>query len=162
MSPLDKHALLRALVDRLTQEFDRVKAQALDAAEGATHEDNRAEGDKDMRSTEASYIARGHAQRTTQLEQAITRLSHLEPVEFEDDDEIQATALVELKHGTQQLIYFLVPVGGGERITVGAHTVQTLTPSSPLGGALMGLTVGDEAEVESPQGLRVYEVVSVR
>ena len=162
MSALDKHALLRALVDRLTQEFDRVKAQALDAAEGATHEDNRAEGDKDMRSTEASYIARGHAQRTAQLEQAIARLSHLEPIDFDDDDEIQATAVVELKHGKQQLTYFLVPVGGGERITIGAHTVQTLTPSSPLGGALMGLTVGDEAEVESPQGLRVYEVVSIR
>lgn len=162
MSALDKRQLLKALLERLTQEFERVKAQALDAAEGATHEDNRAEGDKDMRSTEASYIARGHAQRTALLEQSIARLSHLEVGAFADGDEIQVTALVELKHAKQRLTYFLVPVGGGERIVADGVTVQTLTPNSPLGAALVGLSVGDEAEVESPQGVRVYEVVSVR
>ena len=51
-------------------------ARAVDAAEGATHEENRAEGDKDMRSTEASYVARGHAERTVQLEQALVQRGH--------------------------------------------------------------------------------------
>jgi transcription elongation GreA/GreB family factor len=161
MSALDKRVLLKALIERLTQEFERVKAQALDAAEGATHEDNRAEGDKDMRSTEASYIARGHAQRTAQLEQSIARLSHLDLPNIDEADEVKVTALVEVGHAKQRLTYFLVPVGGGERLTVSDTTVQTLTPSSPLGGALMGLSVGDEAEVESPQGVRVYEILSV-
>lgn len=161
MSVLDKRALLQSLLDRLNHEFERAKAQALDAAEGATHEDNRAEGDKDMRSTEASYIARGHAQRTAQLEQAVTRLSHLHLNDFTADDEIQSTALVELRHGTQRLHYFLLPVAGGERIELDGVTVQSLTLSSPLGAALIGLCVGDEAEVESPQGVRVYEVLSV-
>jgi|SRR5690606_16172137 len=162
MSVPDKRRLLNALVERLTREFERVKAQALDAAEGATHEDNRAEGDKDMRSTEASYIARGHAQRTAQLEQTIARLSHLDVGSFDDTDEVQVTALVEVAHAKQRSYYFLVPTGGGERIELDATTVQTLTPSSPLGGALMGLSVGDEAEVESPQGVRVYEILSLR
>jgi transcription elongation GreA/GreB family factor len=162
MSALDKHVLLKALIDRLNHELDRVKAQALDAAEGATHEDNRAEGDKDMRSTEASYIARGHAQRTAHLEQSITRLAHLDVGAFSDADEVKVTAVVELEHAKQRLMYFLVPVGGGERLTADAVTVQTITPSSPLGGALMGLSVGDEAEVESPQGMRVYEILSLR
>lgn len=162
MSVPDKHQLLKALVERLTQELDRVKAQALDAAEGATHEDNRAEGDKDMRSTEASYIARGHAQRSAQLEQAIARLSHLDAAALGASDEIQVTSLIEVGHAKQRLFYFLVPVGGGERLVVDGATVQTLTPNSPLGGALIGLAVGDEAEVESPQGTRVYQVLSVR
>lgn len=161
MSALDKRALLQSLLDRLNNEFERAKAQALDAAEGATHEDNRAEGDKDMRSTEAAYIARGHAQRTAQLESAITRLSHLALSDFGQDAEIQSTALVELQHGKQRLHYFLLPVAGGERIEVGGVAVQSLTLSSPLGAALVGLCVGDEAEVESPQGVRVYEVLSV-
>lgn len=162
MSALDKRALLQSLLDRLNQEFERAKAQAMDAAEGATHEDNRAEGDKDMRSTEASYIARGHAQRTAQLEQAITRLSHLTLAEFGEGAEIQSTALVELAHGKQRLHYFLLPVAGGERIDVDGTAVQSLTLSSPLGAALLGLCVGDEAEVESPQGVRLYEVLSIR
>ncbi len=37
-----------------------------------------------------------------------------------------------------------------------------LTLSSPLGSALLGQSVGDEVELESPQGTRVYEVVDVR
>lgn len=162
MSDLDKHELLRSLLSRLTQEFERTKAQALDAAEGVTHEDNRAEGDKDMRSTEASYVARGMAQRTAQLEQAIARLSHLELTSFDGNDPIQSTALVQLRQGSQRLFYFLLPVAGGERIAAGTTTVQSLTPTSPLGSTLLGLSVGDEAEVESPQGLRVYEVISVQ
>jgi transcription elongation GreA/GreB family factor len=47
-------------------------------------------------------------------------------------------------------------------VTLDGFTVQSLNPSSPLGSALMGLSVGDEAEVESPQGVRVYEIVSLR
>lgn len=162
MSAPLKRALLQALIDQLAQEFERAKAQAQDAADGATHEDNRAEGDKDMRSTEASYIARGHAQRTAQLEQAITRLSHLELLDFDEATPIQTTALVTLRHGSQTTRYFLLPMAGGERVTVDGVAVQSLTPSSPLGGALVGLSEGDEAEVETPQGTRVYEVVQVR
>lgn len=162
MSAPSKRALLEALVDRLTHEFERAKAHALDAAEGATHEDNRAEGDKDMRATEASYIARGHAQRTAQLETAIARLSHLELTEFSEGATVQATALIGVRHGTQLSYYFLLPVAGGERVTLDGFSVQSLNPSSPLGTALMGLSVGDEAEVESPQGVRLYEVVSLR
>lgn len=159
---LDKRAVLQALVERLASEVARAKAHALDAAEGATHEDNRAEGDKDMRSTEASYIARGHAQRTAQLEQALTRLSHLELVDFEPTDEIKSTALIELEHNQRRSLYLLLPVAGGEQIVMGGATIQSLTLSSPLGRALVGQNVGDEVEIESPQGARVYEVVSVR
>lgn len=158
----DKRLLLQTLLERLTQEFERAKAQALDAAEGATHEDNRAEGDKDMRSTEASYVARGHAQRTAQLEEAIARLSHLTLIDHGPKDPIQSTALVELEHGKQRLYYLILPVAGGERVTLESVTAQSLTPTSPLGSALLGLSVGDEAEVDSPQGVRVYKVVSVR
>jgi transcription elongation GreA/GreB family factor len=162
MLKLDKRAVLQALLDRLSGEVARAKAHALDAAEGATHEDNRAEGDKDMRSTEASYIARGHAQRTAQLEQAVTRLSHLELVDFSATDEIQSTALVELEHNQRRSLYFLLPVAGGEQLNVDGVSVQSLTVMSPLGSALRGQSVGDEVEIESPQGVRVYEVVAIR
>ncbi len=124
MQTLDKRAVLQALVERLGSEVARAKAHAIDAAEGATHEDNRAEGDKDMRSTEASYIARGHAQRTAQLEQALTRLSHLELVDFEPTDEIKSTALVELEHNQRRSLYFLLPVAGGEQVVIGGTTIQ--------------------------------------
>ena len=54
-----------------------------------------------------------------------------------------------------------MPAAGGEHLTIDSQQVQTLTPTSPLGRALLGLGLGDEAEVESPQGARSYEVVDL-
>lgn len=161
MLSINKQRLLESLVARLNSEFERAKSQALDAAEGATHEDARAEGDKDMRATEASYVARGHAQRTAALEQAIARLSHLELRDFTQQDAVQLTAVVQIEHAGRRLLCFLVPVAGGERIEIDGMAVQALSPSTPLGSALLGLVVGEEAEVESPQGTRVYTVTAV-
>ncbi|HWA74564.1 MAG TPA: GreA/GreB family elongation factor [Polyangiaceae bacterium] len=162
MPELDKSKLLDALRAQLASELARSKARALDAAEGATHEENRAEGDKDMRSTEASYVARGHAERTALLEQALAQLATLELRDFSKHAPVASSALVELEHASKRMHYFLVPAAGGERLSFQGVEVHTLTPSSPLGAALLGLSEGDEAEVSSPQGVRFYELIRVR
>jgi transcription elongation GreA/GreB family factor len=162
MPEFDKSKLLAALRAQLSAELARSKARALDAAEGATHEENRAEGDKDMRSTEASYVARGHAERTQKLEQALVQLGAMEVRDFGAKASIGTSALLELEHQARRLHYFLVPAAGGERLSFAGVEVHTITPTSPLGAALLGLTEGDEAEVASPQGVRAYEVVRVR
>jgi transcription elongation GreA/GreB family factor len=160
--PLGQKAqLLLQLVERLSTELERVQAQALRAAEGATHEEARAEGDKDTRATEASYVARGYAERALRLEQALAQLSRLPLVDCAKAGTIRASALLEVTHAGQTAIYFLVPAAGGEHLVLGAERIQTLTPTSPLGRALLGLGVGDEAEVDSPQGARVYEVTDL-
>jgi transcription elongation GreA/GreB family factor len=43
-------------------------------------------------------------------------------------------------------VYFVVPTGGGERLTVDGTDVLALTPQSPLGEAVVGRRVGDEIE----------------
>lgn len=165
MPPVDKRQLLALLVERLTEELGKVKGRALREAEGATHEEARAESDKDMRATEASYVARGLAERAVRLEQALAQLARLQLLDCRRKGAIQASALLELEHDGQRSWYFLVPAGGGEHLTLagssGELRIQTLTPTSPLGRALLGLAVGDEAEVDSPQGSRVYEVVEL-
>ena len=161
MKPIDKTQLLALLVERLTTELTRVRGQAQREAEGATHEEARAEGDKDTRATEASYIARGYAERAARLEQALAQLSHLQLRDCAKAGSIQASALLELEHRGNRSLYFLVPAAGGEHLTIGSEQIQTLTPTSPLGRALLGLGVGDEAEVESPQGTRSYEITDL-
>jgi transcription elongation GreA/GreB family factor len=161
MLPVDKAQLLNLLIERLTEELARVKGRAQREAEGATHEEARAESDKDMRATEASYVARGLAERALRTEQALTLLSRLALLDCQRTGTIMASALVELAHEGQRSLYFLVPAAGGEHLTLGERRIQTLTPTSPLGRALLGLGVGDEAEVESPQGPRFYEVTAL-
>jgi transcription elongation GreA/GreB family factor len=161
MRSIDKHALFQSLLGRLNEELARVRAQAQDAAEGATHEENRAESDKDMRSTEASYVARGYADRAAKIEQTLISLSRMELKRFERGSSIEASALVELRQGGKTTHYFVVVAAGGEHFALDGLKIQTLTTTSPLGAALLGLNVGDEAEVSSPQGSRIYEIVDI-
>ena len=65
-----KRALVDKLIASIKEEIERATKAARDAAEGATHVDNKPEGDKDMRSTEASYIARGQAELSFELPRA--------------------------------------------------------------------------------------------
>jgi transcription elongation GreA/GreB family factor len=165
MPDIDKQALFEAVKSHLEAELEKAQKRAKDAADGATHEENRAEGDKDMRATEASYVARGQAGRASEMEEALVRVSTLELLKFKPGARIAISALVELEHDGKRLHYFLVPAAGGERVQLSGTEVQTLTTQSPLGKALLGLCEGDEAELparkpgEQP---RVYEIVKVR
>ncbi len=162
---MDKKAVWEALKLQLETELLRAQKRAKDAADGATHEENRAEGDKDMRATEASYVARGQAGRASEMEEAFVRVGALELLTFKPGDRIAISALIELLHDDKVLHYFLVPAAGGERLQIGGSEVQTLTPQSPLGRALLGASEGDEAELPPRQvgeAPRVYEIVKVR
>jgi transcription elongation GreA/GreB family factor len=165
MPELEKKTVWEALKSRLESELAKAQKRARDAADGATHEENRAEGDKDMRATEASYVARGQASRASEMEEALVRVSALELLAFKPGAKIAISALLELSCDGKQLHYFLVPAGGGERLNIEGVEVQTLTPQSPLGRALLGLTEGDEAELPPRQAgepKRCYEIIQVR
>ena len=160
----DKRALLAELLAELDAELERSTRQAKDAAEGATHEDNRAEGDKDMRSTEASYVARGQAARVADIEEARRKLAALDLEELGEAPTVRAAAIVTVEHAGRRATYFIVPAAGGRRLSgarVGAPEVTTLATTSPLGRALLGLGPGDEAEVATAQGVRAHAVVAV-
>jgi len=159
---IDKRALLAIFRKELADEIATMTRLAQSAAEAATHEENKPENDKDMRSTEASYTARGQAMRARELEQAHALLGSMPLRDFVPDDAIAVSALVELRQGKNTSVCFLVPAAGGKRVLIEGVEVQAVTPASPLGSALLGLSEGDEAEVPTPQGTKVYEVVRVR
>jgi hypothetical protein len=123
---------------------------------GATHEENKAENDKDMRSTEASYLARGLAQRVAGLQETSGQLAGLELRSFGPKDGIASTALVCLiDEDEKESLYLLLPTAGGEKIAHQDHIIKTITPTSPIGEELIGRKVGDDFEVELPSG-KVY------
>lgn len=163
MSDLEtKRQLVAALRASLEEEIARTARAAKDAAEGATHEDNKPEGDKDMRSTEASYIARGQAQRATEIAESLARLDGMPVKAFAPGARIEASALVDLEHEGKTTTYLLVPVAGGRMLEAGGVRAQTLAVTSPLGRALLGLEEGDDAEVQTPRGAQEHAVVRVR
>ncbi|CAN5364274.1 elongation factor GreAB [soil metagenome] len=159
---IDKQALLEKLRAQISSEIERGTRAAKDAAAAATHEENKAEGDKDTRATEASYVARGQAERVRELESALVKLAAMPVKAFSTADRTSASAVVVVDDGKRKVTYFLVTAAGGIALEAGELRLQTLATTSPLGAALLGLGEGDEAEFTTPQGMKTYVLESVR
>jgi transcription elongation GreA/GreB family factor len=158
----DKTELIAQLVAQLQTEIPAIRQRAKASADAATHEENRPENDKDMRSTEASYVARGQAAQVRDAEAALALLAVFVPRPFAEGEPIALSAIVEVEAQAQSATYFLVPAAGGRKLSLGDRKISSLTKDSPLGRALMGLTEGESAVVPAPQGTRAVEVVGVR
>lgn len=154
-----------AVRDALLRELERALATLAKAAqqtrEGATHEDSRAEGDKDMRSTEQSYLARGQAMRVEDLAEQLQRLAVFELPRFGQDAPIAAGALIGVLVEDAPRILFLVAFGGGSVLQVEGQEVTVVTPSSPVGRALLGKQTGDSFELPSRGALREWVIEEV-
>lgn len=161
MTVSEKARLVEQLVERLAAERDVVAAAQRSTQAGATHEENRAEGDKDMRATEASYLARGQAERVVTLESDLARLRALALRDFSATDAIEAGAIVTLVGASRRSKVFLLPAGAGEELVLGELRVRVVTPGAPLGAALLGARQGDEVEVERGGESQVWEVLRV-
>jgi transcription elongation GreA/GreB family factor len=159
---IDKKALVARLRETVARDLEAATRAARDAAEAATHEENKPENDKDMRSTEASYLARGQADRVRELERCDEALRSLVARAFEPEDAITAGALVIVDRDGSIAAYLVAPAGGGMRASAEGVDVQVVTPQSPLGQALIGRATGDVVQVSGPGGLREVEIVAVQ
>lgn len=143
----DKRAVRDALVVAIRASLERTAHAARDAAEGATHEESRAEGDKDMRATEQSYVARGQAMRAEEIAEQLARLEASALRAYGEGDEIGPGALVRVLVDDAPRVFFVVPWGGGTELDVGGVAITVITPSSPVGRALVGRQRGDDFEL---------------
>ena len=159
--PIDKSRVRAALVARIEGDLAVATEAQRRTQGGATHEESKAENDKDTRAIESSYLARGQAQRVVELTRELGIASALELRSFGDASPIAVSALVGLDDGERTSFYFLSPAGGGLTLEVAGVAVRVLTPQAPLGRALVGQTLGSDVEVRTPQGLRQYSVTSV-
>lgn len=155
---MTKAVLHAELVARLTGALDAARAAQAATQQAATHEEARAENDKDTRGLEQSYLARGQAQRVEELAAELAAVQNMSLRAYGDDDAIAAGALVDATTDDSKHRYFIAPGGAGEILADG---IQVVTPRSPLGRALCGRLAGDEVEVQMPSGRRTLEVIDV-
>ena len=152
---IDKAVLLRAVCDQIAERQRTNEVAARAAAEAATHEEAKPENDKDTRALEASYLAGAQASRARELEMVLSAIRFLPLRTFGENDRIAASALVEL---STKAIYFIVPHGGGMKVTLSGVTVTVIAPYAPLGLALLVQTQGDDFEFNG----RTLSIRSVR
>ena len=120
---------------------------------GATHPENRAEHAKDTRATETSYLARGLAERVSELERDLAALEGMTPSLDQVFERGALGALVTLEDDQgHEAVYLLAAAGGGIEVEIDGISVRVLTARSPLGQALLGSEQGDQVIVERPRG----------
>ncbi len=159
----DKAELLELLRARVAEDLARATAAQRETMRGATHEEAKPENDKDTRALEATYLARGLAERVVTLETAVAALAIAKPRVFSADSPAALLALVTLEAGTNgaRNHYFIVPGGGGLRLELAGTIISTVTPEAPIGRALIGAYEGDEVSVQTPQGPRAMTVEKI-
>ena len=164
--PAAKKALIASLIEKLDSELANMKRAAKDAREAATHEEAKPENDKDTRALEASYLAGAQAARVRELEGSIKMANLMVVLDF-STRAIQASAVVTLEDEDEvRSTFFVAPIGGGIQLAVGGVEAQVVTPTSPLGRALLGKSQGEVIEMRAqtlrgPGPLREMTIVEV-
>lgn len=159
---MNKRNVLEAVLQRLGDQLDVLRASAEASRKGAVHEESRAEDPKDMRSTETSYLARGQAARVEDMEEVLTRVRHMPLREFDSSDAIALSALVDVEVDGEPRLYFLVPAGGGLELDFEGQHITLVSVTTPVGRALLGSREGDDFELRIAGAEREYEISRVR
>ncbi|QLY23963.1 GreA/GreB family elongation factor [Bdellovibrio sp. KM01] len=159
---MDKRKLIAQIRMELEKDLESLTAAAKASIEAATSEESKPENQYDTRSLEASYLARGQAKRISEIKELLVILTHVNVKDFGPDDKIAGTALIEVEHNGKNSFLFMMTHGGGVNVTFEGTRIQIVTPSSPLGEALLDLREGDVAVVEQGDQTREYEIISVK
>ncbi len=161
---IDKHALLAEVRARVAADLAAVSSSQRETQAGATHEEAKPESDKDTRAIEASYLARGLAERVASLRTAAAKLQRLQVRGFDEDDAIALTALVGLADVDDEddlVRYFVLPAGAGIKLDHAGEVIRVVTPESPVGQALLGKRCDDEVTVPARGGARSKVIASL-
>jgi transcription elongation GreA/GreB family factor len=157
----DKTEILKLLLSHVGADLQTMSAAQRAVVDGATHEENKPENDKDTRALEQSYLARGQAQRVVELQGAVNQLKAMELRDFSKGVPIALGALVAVEDDRETVHYFLAPAGGGLRLALAGREVRVVTPQSPIGQALLGKRQGDDLDLRTPQGVNECSIATV-
>lgn len=134
-------------------------------AEYATGEENKPENEYDTRGLEASYLARGQAERVADLRESLAYFKTSALKEYTDDMPIGNSALIRITNidnAKDQKNLLMMPKGGGLTLTSEGQSIQVVTATSPLGQSLLGKYVGDDISYNSGDKTWEYEIVTVK
>ncbi|MBS1958226.1 MAG: hypothetical protein JST80_02015 [Bdellovibrionales bacterium] len=159
MGEFKKKVLLR-FIEHFEQELAALIQSAKAAHQAATHEESRAEDRHDTFAIEASYLAAGQATRVNDLRSALNELrGYLDSQK--QSNSVEYSSLVVLESQGRTFHALITRFGGGAQINIDGKSVSLVSPDSPLGEHVMGLSAGDGFSVESKVGTRGYGISAV-
>ena len=159
---MDKSKLVEHIRSSLEKNLEILKEAERITREAATHEESKPENEYDTRGLEASYLAGAQSKRIAETEELLVLFKHVELKHFTNNDAVTSTALVQVELNGKGSYFFIMSKGGGVNVNFEGKRIQVITPSSPLGEALLGLKAGDTAIVENGDQVLEYDIVSIQ
>ncbi len=156
-----KHRIIAQIVAQLGEERELLDRAARAAHFEATDEQSKAENKYDTRGLEASYLARGQAQKVKEVELAIEQFHALPSDTADPTSPVQLGSLVQLKSPKGKALYFVGPRAGGMEVEADEHEICVITPQSPLGQQLMGQKRGARLRLDLGGTRQEFEVAGV-
>lgn len=156
---VDKKKILDELKAIAQKDLDQAKS-AFNTTKGhATEQEMKAEGKYDTRSIEASYLASAQKKRVDELELEIGLLDEISLNHA--PSEVSVGSLVEIELSGLKRLYFISSTSGGTLLNIDGQAILVVSAFSPIGSAAIGLSIGDEFEIESASQTREYRVSSI-
>lgn len=156
---LNKNQILAEILGAL----DKALKVALDAAQQArdtaTHAENVAENRHDTLGLEAAYLAHGQSNRVATCEADLHAFNLLQTTMQATVEIITVGSYIVLADdsGCDQHL-FLGPAAGGLKVTCGKIDIVVISPSAPLGRALLGCVLYDEITLNIANEKKHYEI----
>ena len=158
---MPKAALRAAILAQLHRELELQIRAAHDSRDEATSAENKAEGQYDMRSQEAAYLAEGQARLAAELAESITIYQSLDLPDLTSASAVAVGALVTLEAKGRRSLYFFGPRNGGLEATIGELPFTIVTPTSPLGRQLIGQRLGATVQLPGRRGPEPHQIVEL-
>jgi len=159
---MQKAPIRDAIVAQLQRDLELQTRAAHESHAEATSVENKAEGQYDMRSQEAAYLAEGQARFAAEIAESVAIYQTLDLPEFTADSIIAVGALITLEAKGRQSVYFLGPRNGGLETRVGNIDFVVVTPTSPLGRQLLGRKRGDMVQLPGRGGPALHHIADIR
>lgn len=150
-----KNKLLEKAKEQLT-----LAAQAAESAKNLSREgDLKSDGKYDTRGVEAGYLAGAQAKRVEEIKQDIALL---ESIELDHDSKtVSIGSLIELEYNKNTRVYFLSSTSGGNLLNIDGQAILVISVFSPIGQAVVNLSLGDEFEVLTKEEARIYQIKKI-
>ncbi len=158
---MDKARLLSAIIQKISADLETATRAARMAHDEATHEESKPENQYDMHSQEAAYLAEGQARLAAELGETLSLYQALTPTPWPSQAPVGIGAVVTLEAPKRVARYFIGPRSGGLELEVDGEEITVVTPSSPLGRRLVGVTLDALVQLPSAGAPIAHRVVRI-
>lgn len=159
---MKKSEIILKLEGILLEKIEKAEEVYQSSYEYTTKGDVKSDGKYDTRGTEAGYLAGAQKKRVEELKNDLNRLKAIPIETFSSGQGVAIGSLIELKCDKKTSHYFISPSLGGETLTIEGTPIQIISQNSPISVASLGLDQDDSFELETPRGVKLYSIISLK